>query len=88
MALAHGCPKEEPISEDIEAFIKERVKNIPLVLRSGFHQLCRQLIRDGAEWRFEQIKEVLLSEVLPCFMHGGEADEVVAKLYEVLNKKK
>lgn len=35
----------------------------------------------------EHIKEVLLSEVLPCFMHGGEADEVVAKLEEVLNKK-
>jgi len=33
----------------------------------------------------EHIEEVLLSEVLPCFMHGGEADEVVAKLDEVLN---
>lgn len=55
MALAHGCPKEEPISEDIEAFIKERVKNIPIVLRSGFHELCRQLIRDGAEWKKEQM---------------------------------
>ena len=33
----------------------------------------------------EHIKEVLLSEVLPCFMYGGEADEVVAKLDEVLN---
>ena len=33
----------------------------------------------------KHIKEVLLSEVLPCFMHGGEADEVVAKLDEVLN---
>jgi hypothetical protein len=36
----------------------------------------------------EHINEVLLSEVLPCFMHGGEADEVVAKLDEVLNQKK
>lgn len=33
----------------------------------------------------EHIKEVLLSKVLPCFMHGGDADEVVAKLDEVLN---
>lgn len=42
----------------------------------------------GAKWQFEKINEALLSEVLPCFMHGGEADEVVAKLDEVLNKKK
>ena len=33
------------------------------------------------------IKEALLSEVLPCFMHGGEADEVVAMLGEKLNKR-
>lgn len=49
--------QEEPVSESLEAFIKERVKNIPLVLRSGFHQLCRQLIRDGAEWKKEQMME-------------------------------
>jgi len=42
----------------------------------------------GAKWQFERINEALLSEVLPCFMHGGEADEVVAKLDEVLNQKK
>jgi hypothetical protein len=33
----------------------------------------------------EDIKEILLSNVLPCFMHGGEADEVVAKLDEVMS---
>lgn len=33
----------------------------------------------------EHIKEILLSEVLPYFMHGGEADEVVAMLDEILN---
>lgn len=42
----------------------------------------------GCEYTRERIKEALLSEVLPCFMHGGEADEVVAKLDEVLNQKK
>ena len=41
----------------------------------------------GCEYTRERIKEALLSEVLPCFMHGGEADEVVAKLDEVLNQK-
>ena len=38
----------------------------------------------GCEYTRERIKEALLSDVLPCFMHGGEADEVVAKLEEVL----
>ena len=39
------------------------------------------------EETIENIKEALLSEVLPYFMHGGEADEVVAKLDEVLSKR-
>lgn len=45
-------------------------------------------IKYGMRLQKEQIKEALLSEVLPYFMHGGEADEVVAKLDEVLNQKK
>ena len=45
-------------------------------------------IEYGIRLQKEQIEEALLSEVLPCFMHGGEADEVVAKLDEVLNQKK
>ena len=44
--------------------------------------------KHGFEDCKEHINKVLLSEVLPCFMHGGEADEVVAKLDEVLNQKK
>lgn len=39
----------------------------------------------GCEYTRERIIDALLSEVLPCFMHGGEADEVVAKLEEVLD---
>ena len=42
----------------------------------------------GRTKTIDEIKEKLLSEVLPCFMHGGEADEAVAKLDEVLNQKK
>ena len=69
--LCDGC-KEEcrfntqeiPVSEDLEAFIKERVKNIPIVLRSGFHELCRQLIRDGAQWqKQEMMKDAVPAEV-------------------------
>lgn len=45
--------------------------------------------RNGAEWAdktmIEHIEQLLLSEVLPSFMHGGEADEVVAMLDEKLN---
>lgn len=47
-----------------------------------------EAFEDGAKWKKEQINEALLSGVLPCFMHGGEADEVVAKLEKVLNQKK
>ena len=47
-----------------------------------------EAFEDGAKWKKEQIEEALLSEVLPCFMHGGESDEVVVKLDEVLNQKK
>jgi len=42
----------------------------------------------GRTKTIDEINKALLSEVLPCFMHGGEADEVVAKLDEVLNQKK
>jgi hypothetical protein len=42
----------------------------------------------GRTKTIDEIKESLLSEVLPCFMHGGESDEVVAKLDEVLNQNK
>jgi len=41
---------------------------------------------DGMTWGRNKIIATLLTEVLPCFMHGGEADEVVAKLEEILDK--
>ena len=49
--------QEEPVSEDLEAYIKERVSKVPIVMRSGFHQLCKQLIRDGANWQAEQFEK-------------------------------
>ena len=51
-----------------------------LIYKHGFDD-CEEYIK-------EHIKEVLLSEVLPCFMRGGEVYEVVDKLDEVLNQKK
>ena len=33
-----------------------------------------------------KVTDILNSEVLPCFMHGGEADEVVAMLEEAVEK--
>lgn len=41
----------------------------------------------GRTKTINEINKALLSEVLPYFMHGGESDEVVAKLDEVLNNK-
>ena len=76
--------KEEPVSEELGEYINELSKQFPEV---SFAKLSRIAVR-VAKWQKEQIKEALLSEVLPCFMHGGEADEIVAKLEEVLNKKK
>ena len=74
------------LSEDLE----EASKNY--ALNNTPWDDCKDEIQEsfkaGAKWQTEQIKEALLSEVLPCFMHGGEADEVVAKLDEVLNQKK
>jgi len=79
------CPlQEEPVSEDLGEYINELSKQFPEV---SFAKLSRIAVR-VAKWQKEQINEALLSEVLPCFMHGGEADEVVAKLDEVLNQKK
>jgi hypothetical protein len=75
---------EEPVSENLEEAGKQYLE------RSNpdrVHQITNAF-KAGAKWQFERVNEALLSEVLPCFMHGGEADEVVAKLDEVLNKKK
>lgn len=49
---------------------------------------ARSVALIAKENTIEAVKEALLSEVLPCFMHGGEADEVVAKLDEVMTTKK
>ena len=76
--------QEEPVSDDLGDYINELSKQFPDV---SFAKLSRIAVR-VAKWHKEQIDEALLSEVLPCFMHGGEADEVVAKLEEVLNQKK
>ena len=81
--------QEESVSEDLEDAAKnhavERYKATRDIILA---EKCKWSFKAGAEWNSERIKEALLSKVLPCFMHGGEADEVVAKLDEVLNKKK
>ena len=89
---------EEPVSEELEKAAAQDVcevvnncsstgipnDHIPSWVQDA---MVNEFIH-GANWQKERIEEVLLSEVLPCFMHGGEADEVMAKLDEVLNKKK
>ena len=43
-----------------------------------------------AEWADEtmldKIEKILLSKVLPCFMHGGDAGDVIAMLEEKLEE--
>ena len=75
--------QEVPVSVDLENAAVEAFKQIVDTNKNNF----LEIFKAGANWKEEQIEEVLLSEVLPCFMHGGEADEVVAKLDEVLNNK-
>ena len=91
---------EEPVSKDLEEASKEwlklqldksyadygEVKMMELTHFDGYAML--DAIEFGAQWQKEQIDKILLSEVLPCFMHDGKADEVVAKLDEVLNFQK
>ena len=78
--------KIEPVSEDLKEASRNYADNeeygddVYFAIKAAFEA--------GAKWQFEEINKVLLSKVLPCFMHGGEADEVVAKLDEVLNQKK
>ena len=84
---------EEPASEDLEEEIEQYCLHhgyLDSFKNCGytFNEQVGDIARYFANWQKEQINVVLLSEVLPCFMHGGEADEVVAKLEEVLNKKK
>ena len=80
--------QEEPVSEDLEEAAKNHAVERYRITRSReLAEKCKWSYITGAKWLFERVKEALLSEVLPCFMHGGEADEVVAKLDEVLNQK-
>jgi BMFP domain-containing protein YqiC len=86
--------QEEPVSNDLEEVATKYAQDKYLPVQTW------QAFKAGAQWQknyicfagrtktIEEIKEALLSEVLPCFMHGGEADEVIAKLDEVLNQKK
>jgi hypothetical protein len=75
--------QEEPVSENLEKAAVEAFKQIVDSDKNSF----LEIFKAGANWKKEQIEEALLSEVLPCFMHGGEADEVMAKLDEVLTKR-
>lgn len=83
--LTHQVTKtsdqEEPTSNDFEEEWSEYFRYKGSVATVNIKDLARHF----ANWQLERIVKALLSEVLPCFMHGGESDEVVAKLDEVLN---
>ena len=50
----------------------------------GFDKMRNAFIV-GAHWQEENIKNLLLSQVLPCFMNTSGSDGVVRKLDEILN---
>ena len=80
--------EDEKIRNEIINYIKNstcRVGND--VYNSWLTWLEKQSEQDSTKWNENLVKEVLLLEVLPCFMHGGEADEVVAKLDEAMTTK-
>ena len=91
--------EEEPVSNDLEEAARKIATRHSHITGDTYYDNDAWFFKKGAQWQkdhtcfagrtktIEEIKEALLSEVLPCFMHGGEADEVVAKLDEVLNKK-
>ena len=84
-----ACIIDKPVSEDLEEAVNEYAPDFSNDIASkAAVDAVRDAFKAGASWQFERAKEALLSEVLPCFMHGGEADEVVAMLDEVLNFKK
>ena len=60
MALAHGCPKEDPSSKDLGEYINELSKQFPEV---SFAKLSRIAVR-VANWQKEQIiKDAIEREV-------------------------
>ena len=86
IGMAINALQEEPVSEELEEASRNYADNEEY--GDDVYFSIKAAFKVGAKWQFEKSNEVLLSEVLPCFMHGGEADEVVAKLDEVLNQKK
>ena len=89
------------ISKRVEKFIEDYTRNCSNELcavedRFGkkvisYHEWltpdqARSAVEIAREELIDKVKALLLSEVLPCFMHGGEADEVVAMLDEKLLK--
>ena len=59
----------------------------PIVMKAkGVNSAAGIGFLEGAVWAdktlIEHIEQLLLTDVLPHFMHGGEADEVVAMLDE------
>ena len=75
--------QEEFVSDDFKAFEQQYMKENEGEIVSVYDRHAGLV--DGAAWQRLRIVKALLSEVLPCFMHGGEDDEVVAKLDEVLD---
>ena len=102
LPIEHGiepCPKYEKIwigrnsAANVSVFYGHKVGNDDVeYIRRDIVKVLTEAEGDngygkGMRYAVETVEEALLSEVLPLFMHGGEADEVIAKLEESLLKK-
>lgn len=76
--------------EKAEKFISEHTRKLTQYGHDYFLWVtpddAKKAVEIAREESIEKVKALLLSEVLPCFMHGGEADEVVTMLDEKLLK--
>lgn len=43
------------MAKKIKEMAEERLKTVPIVMRSGFHQLCRTLYCDGANTTLDEV---------------------------------
>ncbi len=75
------------VSDDLEEAVNAYIGYAPEVDESSSVYGKRQAFKAGANWQKDRIDEILFRTVLPRFMHGGEAEEVVAMLDEEINHK-
>ena len=85
MALAHGCPKEEPISEELEEASNNALDKISKKYDIVNIKSCLEMFRLGSEWSkkhqagkdvLDVIEKELTRRMLEDYNEGVEEDEI------------